>query len=160
VEAIVRLEALDGVWETCGVDRLRGLHPQGIQPTWNDWGPDGLSFQLHRDPGAIYPDLSAFTPCEVEIGGRVIWDGRVRETPSDDNAISVQGLGWQYHLDDDTYERVYVHTRLTDWQDLRSYLGCRLDFCTQAGFVETGEHEPRRQPRGRRAARPRPEQHR
>lgn len=124
-EITIRLQAIDGQWETCGVERLRGVVPQNFQATANRWGSDTCSFVLRREPGAIYPDLSAFTPIEVEVAGSLCWSGRIKETPTkegSDPAITVQGEGWQYHLDDDQYKKVYVHTNLADWKDVRSFL--------------------------------------
>lgn len=124
-DAAIRLQALDGTWETCGVDRLRGIVPEGLQCSSNEWGSDKASFTLKRDPGGQYPDLTAYTPVDIEIGGQLVWSGRISETPTRDTAadrsISVECEGWQYHLDDDAYQRCYVHTRLADWQDARTY---------------------------------------
>jgi hypothetical protein len=139
-DAVVRLQALDGQWETAGVDRLRGIVPEDISLSANGWGPDTASFTLRRDPGAVHPDLTAFTPCEVEIAGEVVWSGRVRETPTKDGQdpqISVQGQGWQYHLDDDVYERFYVHTRLSDWKDVRTFPDAPLANFGTAGQVQS-----------------------
>ena len=139
-QEVVRLQALDGKWETVGMDRLRGIVPEAVAPNSNAWGNDGLSFILRRHPAAAYPDLTAFTPCEVEIAGQLVWTGRVRETPTkegDDSQIAVQGQGWQYHLDDDVIERKYVHTRLSDWKDHRSLLDSRLTAFRAAPFVNS-----------------------
>jgi hypothetical protein len=60
---------------------------------------------------------------EVWITGQLVWDGRVKETPAQEGAdfsLSVQCEGWQYHLDDDVFTRLYVRSRLGDWQDARS----------------------------------------
>lgn len=123
-DVIVRVQALDGTWETCGADRARGVMPENVQLISDQWGSKTASFDLRRDPKAIWPDISAFAPVEVEVGGRLVWSGRVAETPvrdSTDSVISVQCEGWQAHLDDDIYERVYVHTNLGDWSDARGH---------------------------------------
>jgi hypothetical protein len=125
----VRLQALDGRWETVGLDRYRGVVAEHFTAAANRWGSDTCSFDLRRDPGAIHPDLSAFTPCEVDIAGLLSWSGRVRAAPSRegaDSVISVQGQGWQYHLDDLVYERKYVHTNLSDYRDVRDLLTANL----------------------------------
>lgn len=122
-DVIVRVQALDGAWETCGADRARGIVPENVQLVSDQWGSKTASFDLRRDPKAIWPDISAFAPVEVEVGGRLVWSGRVSETPvrdSTDSVIGVQCEGWQAHLDDDLYERIYAHTNLTDWKDARS----------------------------------------
>lgn len=119
----IRVQTLDGQWETAGVDRLRGVWPENDSYTADEWGPSKCSFDLHRDPGSTFPDLTAWTPCEVEIGGVLIWSGRVVETPDQEAAqvFNVQGRGWQYHLDDDLYQYSYVHARVADYRDMRTW---------------------------------------
>lgn len=133
----IRVQTLDGVWETVGVDRLRGVWPENDSYTADDWGPSKCSFDLRRDPGAIFPDLGAWTPCEVEIGGVLVWDGRVRETPvrEAERVVNVQGFGWQYHLDDDQYQRVYVHARLADYKDTRALPTAPLNYYIAGGQI-------------------------
>lgn len=139
-ELTVRLKNVDGTWETCGADRLRGVIPENLQATADRWGSTTVSFILRRRPGSIHPDLAAFTPCEVEIGGILCWSGRVKETPERDSAdasISVSGEGWQYHLDDDVYERRYIHTSFSDYVDLRSLTTTPLAGHVQAFQVQS-----------------------
>jgi len=122
-DAIVRVQALDGVWETVGVDRLAGIVPENISCSSNEWGSEKASFDLRRDPGGIYPDLTAFTPVDIEVGGTKVWSGRVSSTPSrdgSDSVVNVQCEGWQYHLDDDVYERRYVVGNMAEFVDYRS----------------------------------------
>lgn len=119
----VRVQVLDGVWETFGVDRAIHVVPESLVASTNEWGNDRASFDLRRDPAVGWPDLQAFSPVEVEIAGDVVWTGRVLETPARDGAdavINVQCEGWQYHLDDDVFAKNYVHTNLNDWKDHRS----------------------------------------
>lgn len=128
-DAVVRLQSLDGVWETCGVDRLAGIVPENISCSANPWGSDRASFDLRRDPGGVYPDLSAFTPVDIEVGGTKVWSGRVSSTPSrdgSDSVVNVQCEGWQYHLDDDAYERRYVVGHLDGFEDYRSFPSAAL----------------------------------
>src|ERR1041384_4599882 len=61
----VRLKALDGMWETVGADRLRGVRAEGLSASANRWGSDTCRFTLKRPPGGVFPDLTAFTPIEV-----------------------------------------------------------------------------------------------
>ena len=138
-DATVRLQALDGVWETCGVDRLAGIVPENISCTANEWGSEKASFDLRRDPGGIYPDLTAFTPVDIEVGGTKVWAGRVSSTPSrdgSDSVVNVQCEGWQYHLDDDVYERRYVTASLGGYENIRTLPAMDLTACAGAGVTE------------------------
>lgn len=125
---VVRVQTLRGVWETLGADRARGVWPEDDQWAADHWGPSKASFDLHRDPGAMWPDIGAFTPVEAEIGGVPVWSGFVAETPTSQSSrvINVQCKGWQYHLDDDAYQRAYVHTKLSDYKDIRGVPGAVL----------------------------------
>lgn len=141
-DVTVRLQALDGAWETCGADRARGVWPENVELTSDRWGPKTASFDLKRDPKSTWPDLGAFTPVEIEVDGVLRWSGRVAQTPVRDDldsVISVQCEGWQAHLDDDLYERAYVHTRLSDWKDQRSFLTADLTKC-KAAWQVTQDH--------------------
>lgn len=122
-DVTIRLLTLGGQWETAGHDRFPRAIPESVAYVTNEWGPETCSFVLKRDPGDFHPDLTAFTPCEIEIGGVVVWKGRVKEAPSregGDAQIAVAGEGMQFHLDDDLYQRVYTHTRLADYVDMRT----------------------------------------
>lgn len=140
-DVTVRLRALDGTWETCGADRARGVWPENVKGLRADgWGSKSASFDLRRDPKAIWPDIAAFTRVEIDIDGVLRWSGRVAQTPVRDDldsVISVQCEGMQAHLDDDLYERVYVHTRLSDWKDARSHLDANLANFTAAWQIDT-----------------------
>jgi hypothetical protein len=127
-DVTVRLQTLNGTWETCGADRAIGVVPESLKASASGWGYDKASFDLHRSVIALWPDLSAYTPIEVEIGGVVIWEGRTNDTPMHgaEQVVNVQCEGWQYNLDDDTYSRAYVHSKLSDWRDARSFLGTVL----------------------------------
>lgn len=125
----VRLQALDGVWEVGGVDRKRGIVPNVKSMAADRWGPSAASIELRRDPRAIWPDLAAFTPVEIERNGRIVWSGSISDTPSrggSDRMMSLQCKGKQFHLDDDLYQRAYVHTRVSDWRDARTFLAAEL----------------------------------
>ena len=138
-EVTVRLQALDGTWEVCGADRARGVWPENVKGIRADqWGSKAASFDLRRDPKATWPDIAAFTRVQIDIDGRLRWSGRVAQTPVRDDldsVISVQCEGMQAHLDDDLYERVYVHTKLGDWKDARSFLDVDLASYPQAATV-------------------------
>src|SRR3954462_11413581 len=95
-ELPVRLRTLEGQWETVGADRLRGIVPEHFTADSDEYGPATCSFQLRRDPGAVHPDLTAFTRCRAWVDGLKCWSGRVKETPSqdgDDRVINVAGEG-------------------------------------------------------------------
>ena len=124
MDVSIRAEVLNGVWETFGVDRDVKVLPETVAYEADAWGCLKASFTLRRSPWAAWPDLSPFTPIEIEVGGVIVWIGRTEGTPLKAGAeaqISVQCGGWQYHLDDDLFKRFYVHSTLTDWKDIRSY---------------------------------------
>lgn len=122
-EVVVRLQALDGTWETCGVDRLTRIFPENVSLSSDSWGPKTASFDLRRDPTLPWPDVLAFTPVKIEVDGQLVWSGRVSETPSREGAETVMTInceGWQHHLDDDMLDQFWVHADLTAWKDQRS----------------------------------------
>ena len=141
-DAVVRLQAMDGAWETCGVDRRAGITPEGIQLASNDWGNDTASFTLRRAPNALWPDLAAFTPVEIEIAGVTVWEGFISQTPTTDadgGSVNVQCKGWQYHLDDDSVERTWVHSRLADWQEPKNFQTTSLTAFPLGSTVQASE---------------------
>ena len=134
----IRVQALDGTWTTLGLAKAAGITPESIAASANEWGPDQLTCTLQRDPTEIAVDLSTWTPCELEIDGTVVWDGRVKEAPKQGGAspqLSLVCEGWQYHLDDDLYERCYVHSALSEWADYRADPAADLTQAPQAGTV-------------------------
>jgi hypothetical protein len=121
--ASVLLQTLDDTWERCGSGRAIRVVPTSLEATANEWGSDTATFDLKRSPGTIWPDIAAFAPTIIEIGGVPVWSGRTGDTPTKDGrdfVINVQCRGWQYHLDDDVYQRAYVHSKLSDYKDVRS----------------------------------------
>jgi hypothetical protein len=116
----VRLQVLGGRWEVCGVDRYPQILPESLRASSNEWGPDTASFILKRRAGDLNPDLSAYTPCEIEIDGQLVWWGEVWESPRQENPdqIAVNGRGVQYELDDDPLSEWWVHASLEDWHDI------------------------------------------
>ena len=140
--AVIRVSTLNGKWETLGVERHAGIVPENIQLQSNEWGPDTASFSLRRDPSSIWPDLLAFTPVEIEIGGKLVWDGFIVQTPtseSDGGTINVQAKGWQYHLDDDSIEKFWVHSKLSDWKDVRSFPAANLNYFRSGTNASAGD---------------------
>jgi hypothetical protein len=127
-DVTVRALTLDGQWAMIGSDRVRGVWPENVSLESDLWGSSRASFNLRRDAAAFFPDIGAFTPIEVEVGSKLVWSGRVQQTPSQvaQRVINVQCEGWQYHLDDDLFQRTYVHDRLADWRDTRTFPGADL----------------------------------
>jgi hypothetical protein len=136
-DVTIRAQSLDGTWTVIGGDKARGLFPENVSLEADVWGSSRASFNLRRDPRAFFPDIGAFTPIEVEVGSKLVWSGRVSETPARvaQRVINVQCEGWQYHLDDDLYQRTYVHRRLADWKDAREFLGEDLNVFRTAGQI-------------------------
>jgi hypothetical protein len=125
----VRLLALDGVWEVPGVDRERGVWAEDLTTEGDRWGGSKATFTLKRDERFVWPDLRAFNRCEVETD-TVCFGGRINGTPAqsgEERQISAQVEGLQFHLDDDQYERIYLHNRVADWRDARSFLTATID---------------------------------
>lgn len=118
----ISVQDVDGRWHQLGAGALRGVWPESIELVSDEGGPKTATFELHREPEVAWPDLGAYAPMEAHVGGRLRWTGRIIDAPtrSAERVISVQAEGWQAHLDDDQYERMYVHTRLADWKDARS----------------------------------------
>lgn len=142
----VRLKALDGVWETCGIDRMPAIVPESLDLGADGWGSKQATFDLRRDPAQAWPDLSAFTPVKIDVGGVPVWSGRLSETPSRDSTDRVMSIvceGWQAHLDDDLVDRMWVHDDLTAWKDLASLpttpLGSGTDNASTAYRVIAGD---------------------
>lgn len=138
-DAVIRLRALDGTWETAGTDRARGVFAENLELDWDGWGPKTASFDLKRSPRTPWPDIAAFTDVEIEIAAVQVWKGRVRETPARDGAdrsMNVQCDGLQAHLDDDVLVPAYVHTRLSDYRDVRSNLTATLTRFKTNGTVQ------------------------
>jgi hypothetical protein len=136
--ASIRVQPLDSVWATLGAERFQGIVPEGIEASANPWGPDQLNFRLKIEPGVSRPELLPFTPVELELDGVLCWAGRVSERPSSAGEYAVRCEGWQYHLDDDLLDRLYVHQTLEDWHDLRDVPGVNLTTTPTAWSIEAG----------------------
>lgn len=117
----------EGAWETLGAGRYRGVVAENIEASANEWGPDVLTFNVKAgEHVAQRPDLLPFTPVELELDGLVCWAGRVVDRQPGDTGYAVRCQGWQYHLDDDVIDKVYVHRRLNAWTDWRSHIDSDL----------------------------------
>lgn len=123
---IIRIEPLDGTWQTLGRGTLLRAEPKGIAPTWSVRGPDTLGFDLSVDAIRSTIELREFTPVEYFNGGdEPLWSGFIFDAPrrsaGGDTGVSVSCQGWQHHLEDDSHASVYVHRALSDWADTRGY---------------------------------------
>lgn len=140
-EVVVRLQALDGTWETCGVDRLTRIFPENVSLSSDSWGPKTASFDLRRDPTLPWPDVLAFTPVKIEVDGQLVWSGRVSETPSREGAETVMTInceGWQHHLDDDMLDKMWVCADPTRWKNFAEKLESDPASFPASWSVETG----------------------
>lgn len=141
-DVTIWLQALDGTWEACGTSRMIGVVPESLVCDSDAWGSKTASFDLRRPVFALWPDIAAFAPCMIEIGGVLRWRGRTGDTPIRDGVdpvINVQCEGSQVRLDDDVYQPLYVHSSLSDWRDARSFLHAPLSSFVASGQVQAGD---------------------
>ena len=139
-QATVWVRPLNGVWQAIGTATDRGVWHEGLTLISDQAGPKSATFTLYRSARGIFPDLLADTPVMVEVAGVRVWAGRISDAPEQSGAarqIDVSCDGWQAHLDDDAYERTYVHTDLTAYQDSRTILTAALTTLVQAWNVAT-----------------------
>lgn len=138
----LRAQVLDGTWEDIGIARETGVIPESIAPVYNEQGPDTLGFTLRRDPEKGWPDLRAFTPLEyLPAGDQVTWGGFILDAPGssrEDPQLTVQAQGWQHHLDDDTFNKLFVARDLSAWQDARTRPEVNLGLTPANLRVEAG----------------------
>lgn len=134
-DTILRVKPPGGVWEAVGVDTAPGRALDGLSCSANEQGPDTLAFTVARDGNVPWRDLLPFGEVELDVPGcGVVWGGRVWDTayPAP-QSVSVGCRGWQYALDDDLLQRVWVHHKMGDWKDARTVPGQNLTYWTQAG---------------------------
>lgn len=139
-QTAISIQDLNGAWSQIGAASMRGITPSNIELTSDAWGPKTATFDLTRETFTPWPDIGAYAPVEIAVGGVVVWSGRVTDAPtnSGSRSISVHCEGWQAHLDDDQYENVYVVTDLTQFKDIRQYVDCPLTAFPVDGQVEVG----------------------
>lgn len=142
---VIRTKQLDGRIVPFGTDYARGITIEQPDFQADDAGPSTASFVLKRDPRVQWPDLRAGAPIVVTRRGRTSWRGRIKQTPMTDGGtarqIAVQCEGQQALLDDDSYQRLYVATDLSQWRDSKSNLATPLGqgaFCV-AGTVSNAD---------------------
>lgn len=140
-QTTISVQDISGTWAQIGAGRLRGIQPSDIELSADTWGAKDATFTLTRELFVPWPEIQAFAPVEVTVGGVIVWRGRIVDAPTNSatRSISVRCEGWQAHLDDDQYERVYVHTDITQWQDARSFLDADLTLWKASGVVTTGD---------------------
>jgi hypothetical protein len=146
---VVRIQQRGGEWQTIGVAVRPGVFPGAIRPAADQNGPSTMSFTLAREADRLWPDLAAFAAVEYEINGVIVWDGRIKETPTNITSgvttITLNCVGWQTHLDDDSYQLPYVQDDVTQWKDCRQYPECPLgiledQFNAEATVSSTGNN--------------------
>lgn len=111
-------------WEQLGATRYPGVNPAAVSPGWDGWGPAALSFAIARDPSTPHPDLAGGTPVEyfpIKGGDEPAWGGYIHDTPAGPDGLTVNCRGHSFLLDDDPYNRVYVHEALGDWKAAYTY---------------------------------------
>ena len=136
-QTTIAIQDLSGSWAQIGTGTLRGIQPSDVELTSDTWGAKDATFTLTRELYVPWPDVQAFAPVEITVGGVVVWRGRVVDAPTNSasRSISVRCEGTQNHLDDDQFEHVYVHTDLSQWVDVRSSLDADLTNFKQAATV-------------------------
>lgn len=141
---LVRVKGPRG-WATLGVDSgPRGVRPADIAPTWDIWGPAGMTFSIERDPTEPQPDLAGATPIEyIPPGGgdRASWGGFIHDTPAAgaDGGLSVNARGLPFLLDDRPYNRLYALDGLRGFVDSRSLLDVDLANWPADGTINLAE---------------------
>lgn len=139
-DATIRMRGLNGQWSTLGVDIARGIYAEGLTLTSDLWGSKTATFELRRDADRSWPDLFAFTPIDIEIGGKLVWSGRTIGAPKrrgEEDVISISCEGWQAHLDDDMFEKKWVHTDLGQYINARQQPGSTITTYPAYGTVES-----------------------
>ena len=141
-KSTIRIQPLDGAWKTLGSDTAqRGMIAESIEAKADHWGPSALTFSVKALPQGERLDLVPRTPVEYEEHGTVVWTGYIWERPSSDNEYQVSCRGWQFHLDDDMFNRVYVHARMADWRDIRGHPGASLGSGDVAASPDVGSDQ-------------------
>lgn len=113
----------------------------GLQSDSDEWGAKTASFYV--PVGEITPRKDD----EVDLirDTTRVWSGRVTSTrpagKSDGRDFAVcSAEGWQYHLDDDVLNALYVHDRLSEWRDMRGFPNAGLwRGGTSGGQVQVGD---------------------
>lgn len=128
-----------GAWHQIGTEG--GVPPpEHVSYSSDDFGPVAADLQLAYAPGEFLPQGERFTPTDIWIDGVPVFMGDVRETPTraDDRVVALSLRGRQANLDDDVFHRVYVHSRVSEWQDVGGHPDAPPSFREGAGVVTAG----------------------
>lgn len=121
-DAVVRVRPPGESWMVIGRDVAPGVTPEDLVLAANTSGPDQATFTVKRDSTLPWRDLLPYGEIDVEVEGcGLVWGGRIQSAAPTESGWHVTCRGWQYHLDDDVTKRLYAHSRLSDWQDVRSW---------------------------------------
>lgn len=139
----IRIKPVGSNWFTLGTGNYSDNFPENIQATANTYGADQLTFTLKRNPTVI-ADFGGLSEVVYNVNGIDVWEGYIWETPTQDGpegqAVNITARGWQYHLDDDLYSKMYVHADLSEYRDGRSYPESNLATqWTANGTVTSGD---------------------
>ena len=141
----VRVRARSGVWEELGVDRWRGIVPEAIRADVDTAGPRTLNFTLKRTPGVPWGDLEQLAEIEYRRDDALVWGGNVQDAPTDaaSSSAAVSCIGGRAFADLAPVEKLYVHSRMSDWKDVRScptnpQTGTRPTLAGANGFGQRG----------------------
>lgn len=139
-QTTISIQDLSGAWSQLGTGTLRGIQPSDIELVSDTWGPKDATFTLNRELFVPWPDIQAYAPVEITVGGVIVWRGRIVDAPtnSSSRSIAVRCEGKQNHLDDDQYEKIYAHTDITQWVDIRTAMSADLTRWTAAPTVSSG----------------------
>lgn len=113
-------------WVTMGTcEQGHGIYPEDPVVTAEDQGGAAtLTATIKGDARRIRKDLEQFTPIMYYEAGRCKWSGRLIRTPTQasesEESWSLEAQGWREHLTDWSIDKLWVHTDLTAWKDLRS----------------------------------------
>lgn len=117
----IRIRGRSGQWEELGVDRWRGIVPEGITAGVDTFGPKTIGFTLKRDPRVPWGDLTQYGDLEYHRDGVLVWGGALQDAPLDASArtASVTAVGGRVFGEVAPLQKLYVHSRMTDWKDVR-----------------------------------------
>ena len=72
-----------------------GIQPSDVELTSDTWGAKDATFTLTRELFVPWPDIQAFAPVEIAVGGVVVWRGRIVDAPTNSLALHRRPLRGQ-----------------------------------------------------------------